>query len=311
MRQAVTKRKAVVVGSRGQDGRLLAAALRRDGWKVTGIARRGPVDILSRGQVERLIARLAPDHVYYLAAHHHSSQDAPEDGRALFRRSWAVHVDGLVHFLEAIRKRSPRTRLFYASSSLVFGAPKGGRASEKTRLAPRDAYGLSKAAGMLTCRLYRRRYGLFAAVGILFNHESPLRDKRFLSRKLARGAVAVRFGKARELVLGDLDARADWGWAPDAVDAMRRILALPAPDDFVVATGRAHSVREFARAAFGHLGLDWRRYVRAAPGVLTRRKPALAGDAAKLRRATGWKPTVSFEDMAARLVDAELRALGE
>lgn len=275
---------------------------------MTGVTRGGAVDIGKRAQAAALIKRLRPDEVYYLAAYHHSSQDAPESGRALFRRSWAVHVDGLVAVLEAIRRHSPRTRLFYASSSLVFGAPRGGRASERTPLRPRDAYGISKAAGMLTCRLYREKHGLFAATGILFNHESPLRQERFLSRKLAKGAVAVRLGQVKEVVLGDLSAQVDWGWAPDYVDAMRRILALAAPADFVVATGKRHSVRDFARAVFSHVGLDWRKYVRAAPGVLRRRKPALVGDASALRRKTGWKPTVTFEQMAARLVDAELRA---
>lgn len=301
---APRQRRAVVIGSAGQDGRLLCAALRQDGWRVTGIGRAGPVDVSRRGEVVALIRRLKPDQVYYLAALHRSSEGAAEDGLREFNRSWDTHVTGLVNVLEAVRLGSPRTRVFYAASSLLFGG-RGGRANERTPLAPRELYARTKAAGVLACRLYRR-LGVFACAGILFNHESPLRKPSFLSQKLVRGAVAIRRGEASEVVVGDLSAAVDWGWAPDTVEAMRRILALPDPDDFIVATGRCRSVADFARAVFSSLGLDWRRHVRAARGVLARRRPPLAGDASKLRRATGWKPSVSFERMTRLLVEAEL-----
>ena len=300
------RKTAVVVGSGGQDGRLLAQSLKADGFGVMGVTRSGPVDILDAKSVARFVARVRPAEIYYVAAYHHSAQDALRDDAELYRRSHDVNVLGLVHFLEAVRVKAPEARIFYASSSRVFGASAEPMQNERTPLSPRDAYGLTKAAGLLACRLYRERDGLFAAAGILYNHESPLREPKFLSRKLAIGAAAIKRGGSETLVLGDLAAEVDWGWAPDYVDAMRRILRHDRPDDFVVATGRKRSVRDFARAVFAEAGLDYRRHVRAAAGVLQRRTPTLVGDAAKLRRVTGWRPTVTFEEMARRLVSAEL-----
>lgn len=290
-------RLAVVVGAAGQDGRLLSQSLKADGWTVVPVLRGqkpGPV-----------IEKRKPDEVYYVAAYHHSAEDAPRDDAALYRLSHEAHVDGLLECLEAIRTRSPKTRLFYAASSHVFGRPAKRVQDEDTPLNPGDAYGLTKAAGLLACRLYRAR-GVYAAVGILYNHESPLRAPRFLSRKLALGVAAIKAGKAKTLTLGDLDARADWGWAPDFVEAFRRILSLPKPDDFVVATGEARSVRDFAAAAFAAAGLDWKKHVRVDKRLISRKKHVLVGDSRKLLRATGWAPIVGVPEIARRMVLAEL-----
>lgn len=297
--------RAIIVGSEGQDGRLLGDALRRDGGTVLGIGRGGRPDILRRGEVLRAVRRFKPREIYYLAAWHHSSQDRPPEPVELFERSWRVHFQGLLHFLDAMRLAARKARLFYASSSLVFGEPASRRQSERTPVAPACAYGVTKEAGMAVCRHYRREHGLFAVSGILYNHESPLRDERFLSRKIVRAAVEIRRGRRRPLVLGDLDAAVDWGWAPDYVEAMRRMLRLKRPEDLVIATGRARTVRDFARRAFARLGLDWRDHVRVDPRLLSRRRPPMEGDAARLRRLTGWRPTVTFEGMVDRLVDAE------
>lgn len=296
------RKLAAIVGSGGQDGRLLRALLESKGCEVVGITRGGTVDVSRPRQVQGFIARHKPSEVYYLAAFHHSSEDPPIDPLELFRRSDETHVSGLVNCLEAIRRSSRKTRLFYAASSHVFGSAAGGTQDESTPLDPDNVYGITKAAGMMACRYYRRRHGVFASVGILYNHESTLRDEKFVSRKIVQAARRIKEGRQKTLVLGDLSAEADWGYAPDYVEAMRLILALPKPDDFVVASGEKRSVREFVRLAFGKLGLDWRKHVREDRGVLTKRKAALLGSPRKLMRATGWKPSVDFEG----LVDALL-----
>ena len=293
----------MIVGCDGQDGRLLHELLAGRGYDLVGIARGNKaVDIAAAEQVFDLVRRFKPHEIYYLAAFHHSSEDRPIDPIELFRRSQQVHVLSLVNFLEAIRRFSKSTRLFYAASSHVFGAPKSSRQDESTPLAPNNVYGLTKAAGLMTCRHYRAQHGLFVSVGILYNHESALRGPAFVSQKIVQGALAVKAGRQKRLVLGDLSAEVDWGYAPDYVEAMRRILRHVRPDDFVVSTGIKHTVRDFAKAACARLGLDWRACVRENPRVLTKKKAVLVGNSAKLQRATGWKPSVDF----AGLVDAML-----
>jgi GDPmannose 4,6-dehydratase len=196
----------------------------------------------------------------------------------------------------------PQTRLFYAASSHIFGTPESDRQNEETPLRPNSAYGISKAAGLQCCQLYRRQKGIFASTGILFNHESPLRKPSFLSQKIVHGALRAERDPAYKLVLGDLEARVDWGYAPDYVDAMYRILQLPEASDFVVASGELHTVREFAQAAFGAVGLDWRRHVETDARLLNKISHPLRGDSGKLRSATGWTPTVSFVELVTGLV---------
>ena len=213
-----------------------------------------------------------------------------------------VHVSGLRNVLEAMKCYRPRARLFYAASSHVFGTSGGEWQDERTPFAPKSAYGISKVAGIECCQTYRQRDGLFAATGILFNHESALRKPSFLSQKIVRGALRARRDPAYRITLGDLDAATDWGYAPDYVEAMWRILQLPEASDFVVASGEVHTVREFARAAFGTLGLDWQQHVQTDASLLNRTSVALRGNSTKLRAATGWSPSVSFAELVARLV---------
>lgn len=305
----------LIVGSAGQDGSLLRDSARQRGDSVVGITRDGidldgqqrPFDIRNPGEVRDLMARLQPREVYYLAARHQSSEDAsPQDG-ALFDESLQVNVSGLVAFLDAIRTVSASSRLFYASSSHVFGAGGPPLRDESTPLNPDSIYGISKSAGQLACRHYRKTHNVFAAVGILFTHESPRRRNGFVSRKIVHGAVSIKRGRARKVVLGDLEASVDWGYAPDFVAAMLKIMALDAPDEFVVATGERHTVGEFAQAAFAALDLDYREHVEQSPGMLRRRAAAFAGNPAKLARATGWRPSLDFKDMVEVLVNAELK----
>jgi GDPmannose 4,6-dehydratase len=306
-------RHALIIGAGGQDGRLLARLLLdREyavrGWIHSELKAPAPcecavIDIVQTALVEAELRRSPPDEIYYLAAFHHATEDAVELSVAeLLRCSFDVHVLGLLNVLQAMEECCPRTRLFYAASSHVFGTPESEWQNEDTSLAPNSAYGISKAAGLQCCQLYRRQKGTFAATGILFNHESPLRKPSFLSQKIVRGALRAQRDPAYRLVLGDLEARVDWGYAPDYVDAMFRILQLPEASDFVVASGEMHTVRQFAQAAFGALGLDWRRYVETDTRLLKKTSYPLRGDSSKLRAATGWAPTMSFVELVAGLV---------
>jgi len=301
-------RNAVIVGAGGQDGRLLHQRLLRDGRTVTPLGR-GDL-ALDDGSAVAEIVRKGQNEIYYLAAHHHSSQDASASSELdLVRHSTTVHVTGLASFLEAIRLHSPASRLFYAGSSLVFGEPGTDTQDETTPFAPRCVYGITKAAGLELCRYYREKHGVFASTGILFNHESPLRDPKFVIPKIIHAALAIARGSSEKLRLGNLSARVDWGYAPDYVEAMIRILRLPESGDFVIATGETHSVQEVVELVFEKLGLDWRMHVEEAPGILTRRRACLCGDTRKLREATGWKPTVTFPQMLEILLEAQKKSL--
>ena len=303
---------ALIVGAGGQDGFYLSELLMCLGVGVIGLTRGGDMDILKRDDVFALMERVKPDEVYYLAAFHHSSEDKELDGNdsLLFERSHAVHVQGLLHFLDAIAHVSPQTKLFYAASSHIFGTPAAQPQTEATPLEPTGVYGITKTMGIHACRYFRRERGVFAAVGILYNHESPRRAPKFLSQKIARGVLAFQRDKSQRITLGDLRSNVDWGYAPDYVDAMTRILSLPQADDFIIATGQPHTVEDMLRVASEHVGVHWRFAVQINPDLLTKKPVLLVGDSTKLRQATGWKPTVTFEEMVRLLVDDARQTVG-
>jgi GDPmannose 4,6-dehydratase len=300
-------KRVVVVGSAGQDGRLLRDRLLSEGCEVIGIARSGSeFNILERTEVFEFLRRSQPAEIYYLAAFHHSSQDkATLDSLALFQKSFEVHVAGLLNVLEAIRETSRATRLFYAASSHIFGDGVGPFQDEQTPLNPTSIYGITKAAGVHCCGFYRAEYGVFASAGILYNHESSYREEKFVSQKIIRGALRIRRGEQTKLILGDLSARIDWGFAPDFVDAMIRILALDRPENFVIATGETHSVLEFVQIVFGLLDLDWEKHVEEDRRLLGRTRLPMAGNASLLRARTGWRPSVTFPEMVSTLLAVE------
>jgi GDPmannose 4,6-dehydratase len=310
--------KAIVIGCNGQDGFLLCAFLHQKGYSVYGIdhargdrtqgfVRFSVLDVCDPHRLRKLIAEVSADEVYYLAAYHHSAEQ-PKPLRETVGLSLAVNTQGLNNVLAAIADLpASKPRVFYAASSRVFGEPPGEVQDENTPLAPLCAYGISKAAGIHLCRYYRREHQVYASTGILYNHESPLRSQHFVTRKIARAAVRISSGLERELVLGDLDARVDWGWAPDYVEAMHAILRLACPDDFVLATGILHSVREFTEIAFSAVGLDWRKHVVERRDVLDGRRAVkpLCGNSEKLQTATGWRSRVSFEEMVRTMIAVE------
>ncbi len=298
----------MVIGSNGQDGVYLSSLLREKGYEVTGIGRSGPasIDICDFGAVRDIVRGLAPEEIYHLAAFHHSSEEELPSDHELLAKSLAVNTLSLNHFLHAIHQDAPSCRLFYAASSRVFGDPAGSPQNEDTPLNPRCPYGISKTAGIHLCRYYRAEHKIFCCAGILYNHESPLRPATFLSRKVARFAANARKGASEKLTIRSLEARVDWGYAPDYVAAMWSILQLPEAQDFIIASGSLHSVRDLVAAAFETAELRWEDYVTEATGSSYERRGALCGDTRKLRRLTGWAPRTSFQDMIREMVFAEL-----
>lgn len=299
-----SKRTALIVGCGGQDGCHLSGFLDQKKYRVVGIGR-NDVDISDAILVRDLVASCCPDEVYLLAAYHHSSESCFESDGELFQKSLAVHTTATVHFLEALSVNAPKSRLFFASSSHIF--PDGGLdlLDERTPPAPSSIYAITKYGGMLACRYYRERRNVFASCGILFNHESGLRAPHFLSRKIATSAVRIAGGLDCLLELGNLDAVVDWGYAPDYVEAMWRMLQAEVPEDYVIATGIPHTVREFVEIAFGCLGLDYRPYVSVRPDLLTKRVETRLGNSGYLRQRTGWSPSIDFERMVERMVRHE------
>ena len=313
--------RALVIGAAGQDGSYLSEQLTADGAEVFGLTRdgltgptgidRSPVTLTDRAAIRSIIERCGFHQIYYLAAYHHSAEDRMESEVDMVRRSFAVHVDGLLNVLEVLAATRSRAALFYAASSHVFGIVTEAPQTELTPLAPICPYGISKTAGVQLCRLYRNEYGVRASVGFLFNHESPRRPPRFLSRKVARAVVEIRRGSRRYLTLGDLEAQADWGYSPEYTDAMRRILTLNEPGDYVIASGRAACVREFVAAAFARLGMDWRDHVKIDRSLVQKiKRGPLVGNPAKLERATGWTARTTLGQLAAIMVEAERVAGG-
>jgi len=315
--------KALIVGSRGQDGTYLSKLLVKNGYEVIGIDLNyahstdlgvlSPVDIGVSEQVSEFLRTHKPQEIYYLAAFHHSSENVPENDYQVLLRSFSVNVLSLINFLEAMRESGSHARLFYAGSSHVFGDPESPVQDETTPFDPICPYGISKTAGIHVCHYYREAHRLFCAVGILYNHESPYRDPSFVSRKIARAALMIHRGQQEILRLGDLSADIDWGYSPDYVRAMARILHLDRPDDFVIATGELHTVRDFVEAIFSFLGLDWRQYVVEDPSLIAKRprRNPLCGNWGKLHALTGWKPTVDLNGLAEIMIKGEMERAAE
>lgn len=311
-------RTALIVGSRGQDGTYLTRYLLSKRYRVIGLHRQGidgvktgklkTANILKANDVADVLSICQPHEIYYLAAYHHSSQDLKDADEVLFKKSFDNHVRGPRNFLECMRSRCPKAKFFYAASSHVFGRPAKPVQNELTPLDPVCIYGITKTAGVHTCRFYRDKYGLFVSVGILYNHESPLRSQKFVSQKIVRAAIAISRGKQKELVLGRLNAVIDWGFAGDYVEAMHKVLQLDEGNDFVIASGKSHTVAQFVQAVFRKLDLNWKDHVREDPDVLQHAKTChWQGDPSKLMRMTGWEPKTDFAQLVDLMVETGLK----
>lgn len=315
---------ALISGITGQDGSYLAEFLLAKGYRVLGMVRRSSTvtfgriehiqdkieivqgDLHDQGSLVAIMEEYKPDEVYNLAA------------QSFVPTSWnqpvltgEVTALGVARMLEAIRLAHPEARFYQASSSEMFGKVREVPQKETTPFYPRSPYGVAKVYGHWITVNYRESHDIFACSGILFNHESPRRGLEFVTRKITHGVARIKLGLADELRLGNLEARRDWGFAGDYVEAMWLMLQQDEPDDYVVCTGETHSVREFCEAAFGHVGLDYRDYVVQDPRFY---RPAevdlLVGDPTRAREKLGWKPRVSLEELVQMMVDADLRYLG-
>ena len=316
-------KRALITGITGQDGSYLAELLLEKGHAVFGLIRRTstvnferlchlqdrieliPGDLLDQHSLISALQHCEPDEVYNLAS------------QSFVPTSWNQPVLtgeftalGVTRILEAVRLVNPKIRFYQASSSEMFGMVRESPQNEKTPFYPRSPYGVAKLYGHWITVNYRESYGLFACSGILFNHESPRRGLEFVTRRVSYGVARIKLGLQSKLKMGNLDAERDWGFAGDYVGAMWRMLQQEKPQDYVVATGVAHSVRQLLEIAFAHLGMDYREYVQTDPALL---RPAevyhLLGDSSKARKELGWQPKVSFEDLVKMMVDEDLAQL--
>jgi GDPmannose 4,6-dehydratase len=321
-------KKALITGITGQDGSYLSESLLAKGYQVYGIIRRSSSfntgrldriyqdpheqgarlslvygDLNDASSLNRIIRTIGPDEIYHLGAQSHVrvSFDIPE-------YTGEIVALGAVRLLEAIRETGISTRFYNASSSEMFGSAAPPQ-SENTAFQPRSPYAAAKLYAHWMTTNYREGYGMFACSGILFNHESPRRGETFVTRKITKALARIKLGKQDKLFLGNLDAKRDWGFARDYVEAIWLMLQQEKPDDFVIATGETHSVREFLEEAFSYVKLDWQKYVEIDPRYYRPTEvDVLQGDASKARNKLGWKPKVTFKELVRLMVDADLEA---
>jgi len=322
-------KKALITGITGQDGSYLAEFLLKKGYEVHGIVRRiaaeDPSERLGRinhligkvklhsGSIENyaivfnIINKVRPDECYHLAAQSFV-KDSFEDEFSTMHQN----INGTNYILSALKNIVPKCRVYFAASSEMFGDVTETPQTEKTPFWPRSPYGISKLAGYHLVKNYRESYDMFACSGILFNHESPRRGFEFVTRKITRTACKIKLGLASELVLGNLDAKRDWGYSKEYIEAMWLMLQQDKPDDFVIATGETHTVGEFCKAAFEHLGLDYKDYVKVDPSFY---RPAeihlLCGDMKKAKKILKWKPKTTFKELVQLMVESDLKELRE
>jgi GDPmannose 4,6-dehydratase len=324
----MASQRALITGITGQDGSYLAEFLLDKGYEVHGIVRRvaleDPEHRLSRladvadrlklhaaslesyASIHQVIDKVRPDECYHLAAQSFVSYSFDDEFSTL-----NANINGTHFLLSALKNLARDCRFYFAGSSEMFGHADEAPQNENTRFHPRSTYGISKVAGFDLTRNYREAYQMHCSSGILFNHESPRRGYEFVTRKITSGVARIRAGKSKELRLGNLEAKRDWGHAREYVTAMWKMLQQPEPDDYVIATGETHSVREFAELAFSHAGLDYRDFV--TPDAALHR-PAevnlLLGDASKAKAKLGWQFKIRFEELVREMVEADCRALG-
>ena len=318
---------ALVTGITGQDGSYLAEFLIEKGYEVHGLVRRVALEdpeyrtwrirhlldrltlhsasLESYPSVYNVIAKVKPDECYHLAAQSFVSYSFEDEFSTM-----NTNTNGTHSVLSCIKERAPQCRFYFAGSSEMFGVAPESPQRESTPFFPRSSYGISKLAGFHLTRNYREAAQMFSASGILFNHESPRRGREFVTRKISSAVARIHLGLQKTLSLGNLDAKRDWGFAGDYVRAMWMMLQQETPDDYVIATGETHSVREFLTLAFGHVGLDWSDHVTTDERLY---RPAeiheLRGDCSKAQKAFGWEPTVSFQELVERMVDADVERL--
>ena len=324
----MTTRRALITGISGQDGSYLAELLLDKGYEVHGIVRRvaledpehrlyrlndlrsriilHPASLESYPSLEKVVSTVKPDECYHLAAQSFVNHSMDDEFETL-----NTNIIGTQLLLATLRQTAPQCRFYFAGSSEMFGAADSVPQNEKTSFNPRSAYGISKVAGFQLNRHYRNSYGMFCCGGILYNHESPRRGFEFVTRKITAGVARILAGKNRQLTLGNLDAERDWGYAAEYVNAMWRMLQQPFPDDYLIATGATHTVREFAELAFRYAGLDPADHLVIDPALM--RPPeanVLCGNYSKAKERLDWKPCISFNQLVYKMLAADCSSLG-
>jgi GDPmannose 4,6-dehydratase len=310
------KKRALIIGHSGQDGFYLTQTLESLNYEVFGVSNSASLNlesfVVSKGAItdfafcENLFSAILPDEVYYLAALHQSSIEKSYDDLNFYKDTIDVNANGLLNFLECIVKYKLECKIFYASSSHIFGGTNTLIQNEETPYCPVSIYGVSKVLGMQYCELYRQK-GVFCTVGVFYNHESPRRGSKFVSKKIIETAVKISKGEASELVLGDLSAKIDWGFAPDYVKAAHAVLQLDESGVFVISSGSLHTIEDFVGIAFEHLNLNWKDYVKVNSNIILKKSvTVLQGDNSKLKSLCNWEPTLSFKQMVEVLVANEL-----
>lgn len=321
-------KNALITGITGQDGSYLTEFLLSKGYEVNGIVQRValedpghrlwrirhildkinlyPASLESYASIFNVVEKIKPDECYHLAAQSFVSYFF-EDAFSTIN----TNINGTHFILSAIKERAPKCKFYFAASSEMFGLVKESPQNEDTPFHPRSPYGISKVAGFYLTQNYREAYDLFACNGVLFNHESPRRGFEFVTRKITNAVAEIKFGLSKELKLGNLEAKRDWGFAGDYVKAMWLMLQQDVPDDYVIATGETHSVKEFVELAFNYAGLDWQEYL-VIDERLYRASEVyeLKGDSTKAKRKLGWQPDVNFRDLTRMMVDEDIKRVG-
>jgi len=323
------KKKAFITGIDGQDGSYLAEFLLEKGYKVYGMVRRValedpqhhlwrlrhllnkivlyPASLESYPSIFNVVEKVKPDECYHLAAQSFVSYSFEDEFSTI-----NTNINGTHFVLSAIKEKAPKCKFYFAASSEMFGQVRETPQNENTPFHPRSPYGISKVAGFDLTRNYREAYGLFAISGILFNHESPRRGFEFVTRKISYGVAEIKLGLSKHLPIGNIEAKRDWGFAGDYIKAMWLMLQQKKAEDFVIATGETHSVKEFLELAFSHVGLNWKDHVVIDKAFY---RPAevhlLKGDYSKARRKLGWKPTVKFAELVKMMVESDLKKLSK
>lgn len=320
-------RKALITGITGQDGSYLAELLLARDYEVHGIVRRVNLEdpalrmwrifhlkdkitihsasMESYASIFNIVAEIKPDECYHLAAQSYVSYSFEDEFSTI-----NTNLNGTHYVLSALKRQAPDCRVYFATSSEMFGNARETPQNEETVFRPRSPYGISKLAGFELTRNYREVYGMYAVSGILFNHESPRRGREFVTRKISTAAAKIKLGLADKIVLGNVDAKRDWGHSKDYVIAMWLMLQQDVPDDYVIASGKAHSVRDFLEIAFEHVGLNYENFLEINDDFYRpSEKFVLCGDAGKARRQLGWQPKVSFEQLVREMVDHDLKAV--
>lgn len=327
--KTANRRRALITGITGQDGSYLAELLLSKGYYVHGMVRRvaledpehrlwrlrhiikditlHPASLESYASMFKIVEKVKPNEFYHLAAQSFVSYSFEDEFSTI-----NTNINGAHFALSAIREKAPKCRFYFAGSSEMFGHAKEVPQTETTQFHPRSPYGISKVAGFDLTRNYREAYELFACNGILFNHESPRRGFEFVTRKITHGVARIKKGLSKEVRLGNLEAKRDWGFAGDYVEAMWLMLQAKAPDDYVIATGETHTVKEFAETAFSCVGLDWKKYVKMDKNLF---RPAevnvLCGDYSKARKKLGWKPRVKFKELVKMMVNEDMKIISK